>query len=169
MVAQLKENGGDIDVTIGDFATANVGQTFTLVFLLNNTITNLTTQEEQVEAFCNAAAHLEPGGAFVIENYIPALQHLPPGDTTHVFVATPDHVGFEEYDIAAQIAVSQHYWVVDGELKTFSSPHRYLWPSELDLMARLAGMTLRERWSDWQRGTFTSDSRRHISVWEKTA
>ena len=168
MAAQIKENGGnDVEVTIGDFATAKVGQTFTLVHLLSNTITNLTTQDEQVEAFCNAAEHLESGGCFVIENYIPALQRLPPGETTCVFIATPNHVGFEEYDIAAQIAVSHHYWVIDKELKTFSSPHRYLWPSELDLMARLAGMTLRECWSDWHRAPFTSDSRDHISVWTK--
>jgi SAM-dependent methyltransferase len=168
MAAQIPENGGeDVDVTVGDFARAKVDQRFTLVYLLSNTITNLTTQEEQVEAFCNAAAHLESGGCFVIENYIPALQRLPPGETTHVFIATPDHVGFEEYDIAAQIAVSHHYWVIDEELRTFSSPHRYLWPSELDLMARVAGMTLRERWSDWLRAPFTSDSRDHISVWTK--
>ena len=168
MAAQIGENGGDeVDVTIGDFAKANVGQTFTLVYLLANTITNLTTQDEQVEAFCNAAAHLDSGGSFVVENYIPALQRLPPGETTSVFMATPDHVGFEEYDLAAQIAVSHHYWVIDEELKTFSSPHRYLWPSELDLMARLAGMTLRERWSDWHRAPFTSHSRDHISVWTK--
>jgi len=168
MVAQLKEDGGSaIDVVIGDFATVRISQTFTLVYLLRNTITNLTTHDEQVEVFCNAAVHLEPGGAFVIENYIPALQHLPPGDKTHVFAAAPDHVAFEEYDIAAQIAVSHHYWVVDGELKTFSSPHRYLWPSELDLMARLAGLTLRARWGDFHRAPFTSESGSHISVWEK--
>lgn len=169
MVAQLRAQHGaaDIDVTIGDFATATASGTFTLVYLLRNTITNLTTQEEQVASFRNAAAHLDHGGCFVIENYIPELRRLPPGETVHVFTATPAHLGYEEYDVASQIAFSHHYWVVDGQLKTFSSPHRYVWPSELDLMARLAGLTLRERWSGWHREPFTSESRSHISVWEK--
>jgi SAM-dependent methyltransferase len=171
MVAQLQAKPGsaDIGVTIGDFATTRVGGTFQLAYLVRNTITNLTTQGEQVACFRNVAAHLEPGGCFVIEVYIPELQRLPPGETIHVFTVTPTHLGFEEYDVAAQIAFSHHYWVVDGQLETFSSPHRYVWPSELDLMARLAGMTLRERWSDWNREPFTSDSRQHVSVWEKTA
>jgi SAM-dependent methyltransferase len=169
MAAQLRAQPGatEVGVTIGDYATAKVGRTFRLAYLLRNTITNLTSQDEQVEAFRNVAAHLEPGGRFVIENYIPALQRLPPGETTHVFTATPEHIGFEEYNVATQIAFSHHYWVIDGQLKTFSSPHRYVWPSELDLMAQLAGMTLRERWSDWRRAPFTSDSQNHISVWEK--
>jgi len=171
MVAQLQARPGaeDIGVTIGDFATSRVGATFKLAYLVRNTITNLTTQDEQVECFRNVAAHLEPGGCFVIEVYIPELQRLPPGETIHAFIATPTHLGFEEYDVATQIAFSHHYWVIDGQLETFSSPHRYVWPSELDLMARLAGMTLRERWSDWNREPFTSDSRNHVSVWEKAA
>jgi hypothetical protein len=77
-----------------------------------------------------AQLQAQPGARFVIENYVPALQRLPAGETTHVFTATTAHVGFEEYDVAAQIAFSHHYWVIDGELKTFSSPHRYVWPSE---------------------------------------
>jgi SAM-dependent methyltransferase len=164
---QVQPGASEVGVTIGDYATAKLGRTFKLAYLLRNTITNLTSQDEQVEAFRNVAAHLEPGGHFVIENYIPALQRLPPGETTHVFTASPDHVGFEEYNVAAQIALSHHYWVINGQLKTFSSPHRYVWPSELDLMAQLAGMILRERWSDWRRAPFTSDSQNHISVWEK--
>ena len=169
MVAQLQAKPGadDIGVTIGDFATTKVDGTFKLAYLVLNTITNLTTQHEQVECFRNVAAHLEPGGCFVIENYIPELQRLPPGETVHAFTVTPTHLGFEEYDVATQIAFSHHYWVVDGQLETFSTPHRYVWPSELDLMARLAGMTLRERWSDWNREPFTNDSRQHVSVWEK--
>lgn len=169
MAARLRaqQGGSDIGVTIGDFASATVGAAFRLVYLLRNTITNVTTQDEQVAAFCNAAAHLEPGGCFVIENYIPELRRLPPGETIHVFTSTPDHLGFEEYDVASQIAYSHHHWVIDGQLKIFSSPHRYVWPSELDLMARLAGMTLRERWSGWNREPYTSESRSHISVWEK--
>jgi methyltransferase family protein len=169
MVAQLRAqpDAETIGVTIGDFASTDVGRTFRLAYLLRNTITNLTTQDEQVACFHNVAAHLEPGGLFVIENYIPALQRIPPGETVRVFARTPTHLGFEEYDVAAQIAISHHHWLIDGELRTFSSSHRYLWPAELDLMARLAGMTLRERWADWHRMPFTGQSQHHISVWER--
>jgi SAM-dependent methyltransferase len=171
MLAQLRAKPGsdDIGVTVGDFATTRVEGTFTLAYLVRNTITNLTTQHDQVACFANVAAHLERGGCFVIENYIPRLQRLPPGQTVNAFTVTPTHLGFEEYDVATQIAVSHHYWVADGQLETYSTPHRYVWPSELDLMARLAGLSLRERWSDWIRAPFTNDSRQHVSVWEKTA
>jgi SAM-dependent methyltransferase len=168
MVARLRaQPGADaIGITIGDFAATTVSGTFRLAYLVRNTVTNLTSQDEQAECFRTVAAQLEPGGCFVIENYIPQLQRLPPGETTRVFTATPSHLGFEQYDLAAQIAVSHHWWLIDGQLETFSSPHRYLWPSELDLMAKIAGMTLRERWSGWKREPFTSDSTMHISVWE---
>jgi SAM-dependent methyltransferase len=172
MVAELqaKSSADDIGVTIGDFATARVDGTFTLAYLVRNTIMNLTTQDEQVECFRNVAAHLEPGGCFVIEVEVPELQRLPPGETVRAFTVTPTHLGFDEYvDLAAQISSSHHYWVIDGRLETFSAPFRYVWPSELDLMARLAGMTMRERWSDWNREPFTSHSRSHVSVWEKAA
>jgi SAM-dependent methyltransferase len=171
MVTRLKEQpgGAEIPVTVGDFATTSVDETFALVFLIRNTITNVTTQDEQVATFRNAAAHLEPGGCFLIENEIPGLQRLPPGETRRVFRATPTHFAFEEYDIVQQIAFSHHYWALDGRLETFSTPHRYVWPSELDLMAQLAGMRLRARWSDWHRAPFTSDSRNHISVWQKVS
>lgn len=155
-----------VDVTVGDIATVKVEGTFRLAYLLRNTITNLTTLEAQVQCFRNVAAHLVPGGLFVIENYIPALRSLPPGETVHVFARTPTHIGFEEYDVAAQTAISHHYWVIDGELRTFASPHRYVWPTELDLMAQLAGMTLRDRWSDWQGAPYTNESRNHISIWQ---
>ena len=104
---------------------------------------------------------------FVVENYVPQLQRIPPGETNVMFAATPNHVAYEEYDVAAQLAVSHHYWVVGGELRTMSSPHRYLWPSELDLMARLAQMKLRYRWAGWDRKPFTSQSQSHVSVWQK--
>jgi SAM-dependent methyltransferase len=171
MVAQMQTKPGAeaIGVTIGDFATTAPDDRFTLAYLVRNTITNLTTQDEQVACFRNVATHLEPGGRFVIEVYIPELQRLPPGETIYAFTVTPTHLGFEEYDVATQIAFSHHYWVIDGQLETYSSPHRYVWPAELDLMARLAGMTLRERWSDWHRAPFTSDRRSHVSVWEKSA
>lgn len=171
MVKQLQaeEGASQVEVTIGDFATAAVDGSFRLVYLLRNTITNLTSQAEQVECFRNAASHLEPGGKFVIENFVPELRRLPPGETTHVFTATPAHIGVDEYHVAEQIEISRHWWVIDGELKTFSSPHRYVWPSELDLMAQLAGLTLAERWSNWHREPFTDESREHISVWQKPA
>ena len=169
MVAQLETKPGaaDIGVTIGDFATATVDETFTLVYLVRNTIMNLTTQDEQVACFRNAAAHLEPGGCFVIEVIVPDLQRLPPGETVRPFTVTPTHLGFDEYDVASQIAHSHHYWLIDGALETFSAPFRYVWPSELDLMARLAGLTLRERGNGWDRAPFTSASREHVSVWAK--
>lgn len=172
MVEQLQAKAGadDVGVTIGDFATTRVDGTFKLAYLVRNTIMNLTTQNEQVECFRNVAAHLEPGGCFVIEVVVPALRQLPPGETVRAFTVTPTHLGFDEYvDIAAQTSFSHHYWVVNGQLETFSAPFRYVWPSELDLMARLAGMTWRERWSDWNREPFTSDSTSHVSVWEKPA
>jgi SAM-dependent methyltransferase len=172
MVERLRAKPGadDLDVTIGDFATTRVEGTFRLAYLVYNTITNLTTQDAQVECFGNVAAHLEPGGCFVIEVGIPDLQRLPPGETVRAFAVTPTYVGFDEYtDMTAQLFYSNHYWLVGDKLETFSAPYRYVWPSELDLMARLAGMTLRERWSDWNREPFTSDSSTHVSVWQKTA
>jgi hypothetical protein len=169
MVARMraKPGAGEIGVTVGDFATAQVGRTFRVAYLVFNTIMNLTTQDEQVDCFRNVAAHLEPGGCFVIEVQIPDLQRLPPGETVRAFTVTPAHLGFDEYDIAAQIVYSHHYFDRDGALEVFSAPYRYLWPSELDLMARLAGMRLRERWSGWGREPFTSESTKHISVWQK--
>jgi SAM-dependent methyltransferase len=169
MVAQLraKPGGGDVGVTVGDFATTRVSGSFRLAYLVRNTIMNLTTQDDQVACFANVAAQLEPGGCFVIEVIVPQLQRLLPGETVRAFTVTPEHLGFEEYDVATQIAFSHHYWVVDGQLETMSAPFRHVWPSELDLMARLAGMTLRERWSGWKREPFTGDSRGHVSVWEK--
>jgi SAM-dependent methyltransferase len=171
MVAELRSQpGGEgIGVTVGDFATTRVGGTFTLAYLVRNTIMNLTTQDAQVACFQNVAAHLEPSGCFVIEVGVPGLQRLPPGETFQAFTVTPTHLGFDEYEVASQGLISHHYWLVDGELETRSVPFRYVWPSELDLMARLAGMRLRERWSDWTRAPFTSDSRTHVSVWEKPA
>jgi len=127
------------------------------------------TQDGQVACFRNVAAHLEPGGCFVVEVGVPELQRLPPGETVRAFEVGPTRLGFDEYDVATQGLVSHHYAAVDGRLEVVSMPFRYVWPSELDLMARLAGMTLRGRWSGWRREPFTSDSRKHVSVWEKTA
>ena len=169
MVARLraKPEAKDITVTIGDIATVRVGTTFRVVFLVYNGIGNLTTQEAQVECFRTAAAHLEPGGAFVVEVMVPALQRLPPGETVHAFTVTPTELGFDEYDVVTQAAVSHHYGVTDGTFVRWSCPWRYVWPSELDLMARLAGLRLRHRWAWWNRAPFTSGSPSHVSVWEK--
>jgi SAM-dependent methyltransferase len=171
MVARLraKPGGEDIGVTIGDFATATVEGTFSLAYVVFNTIGNLTTLDAQVACFQNVAAHLEPGGCFVLEVGIPELQRLPPGETMRVFHASETHWGIDEYDVANQGLVSHHFELVDGRFERVSMPFRYVWPAELDLMARLAGMTLRERWSGWKREPFTSDSRTHVSVWEKGA
>jgi SAM-dependent methyltransferase len=171
MVAQLraKPGGNDIGVTIGDFAATSTEGQFELAYLLRNTIENLTTQDEQVACFRNVARQLTPGGFFVIEVEVPALQRLPPGETVRAFTLTDEHLGFDEYDVATQALISHHYWIIDGKLEIFSAPFRYVWPAELDLMARLAGLTLRERWSTWQREPFTGDSTGHVSVWQKTA
>lgn len=171
MVAQLREKPGSdkIAVAIGDMATTWIPGTFRLVYLVYNTITNLLAQDEQVECFRNAAAHLEPGSCFVVEVFVPELQRLPPGETARPFHVGGHHLGFDTFDLVNQQLVSHHYWVSGDRVDTFRSPHRYVWPSELDLMARLAGMRLRERWSDWKRSPFTADSRSHISVWEKPA
>jgi SAM-dependent methyltransferase len=169
MVARLRAKpGGDaIPVAIGDFAATKVEGTFTVAYLVFNTINNLTTQDEQVACFQNVAAHLEPGGCFVIEVGVPQLQRLPPGETVRPFDVSTDHLGFDEYDIATQGLISHHYSLVDGGWEAASTPFRYVWPAELDLMARLAGMSLRERWSGWKREPFTSESRNHVSVWER--
>jgi SAM-dependent methyltransferase len=171
MAARLRAKPGaeEIGVTIGDFATTTVEGTFSVAYLVFNTIMNLTTQAAQVACFRNVAAHLEPGGCFVIEVVVPELQRLPPGETFHVFHGSVDRWGIDEYDVARQGLISHHFELVDERVERSSIPFRYAWPSELDLMAQLAGMTLRERWSGWKREPFTSDSRQHVSVWEKPA
>jgi SAM-dependent methyltransferase len=169
MVEKLRAKpGGDrIGVSMGDFTTARVDGTFSVAYLLVNTIMNLTTQEEQVACFRNVAAHLAPSGCFVVEVQVPRLQRLPPGERFQVFDVSPTHVGVDEIDVATQRLVSHHYWIEDGQVEVLSPPFRYVWPSELDLMAQLAGMTLRERWGDWPRVPFTNESSKHVSVWEK--
>jgi SAM-dependent methyltransferase len=171
MAARLRAKPGaeDIGLTIGDFATSAVDGAFTVAYLVFNTIMNLTTQAAQVACFRNVATHLDPGGCFVIEVGVPGLQRLPPGETIHAFHVSETRWGFDEYDVARQGLTSHHFEVIDGRLESFSVPFRYAWPAELDLMAQLAGMKLRERWSGWKREPFTSDSRKHVSVWEKQA
>jgi SAM-dependent methyltransferase len=163
MVARLRAKPGaeEVVVTIGDFATTRVEGEFALVYLVFNTIGNLTTQDEQVACFANAAQHLEPGGCFVIE------LGFGRGAPLEVFDLSETHVGIDERDAATQRLVSHHFSLVDGRWVRNSVPFRSVGPGELDLMARLAGMRLRERWSDWNRKPFTSESTKHVSVWEK--
>jgi SAM-dependent methyltransferase len=171
MVARLrtKPGGEDIGVTIGDFATTTVDGTFSVAYLVFNTIMNLTTQAAQVACFRNVAAQLEPGGCFVIEVGVPELQRLPPGETIRAFHVSETRWGLDEYDVARQGLTSHHFAIVDGKLDRFSVPFRYAWPAELDLMAQLAGMRLRDRWNGWKREPFTSESRKHVSIWEKVS
>ena len=172
MLDQLRAKPGAerIGLTVGDFATTKVGRAFRLAYLVYNTIGNLTTQDEQVACFSNVAAHLEPGGRFLIECVVPDLRRLPPGESVRAFDVTPPHLGFDEYEQGdGQILWSHHYWVLGDRVERFSGRYRYVWPSELDLMARLEGLTLRERWSDWHRSPFTIESTAHISVWQKPA
>ncbi len=169
MVEQLraKPGGEALDVTLGDMTEVRVEGTFSLVYLVFNTINNLLTQDAQVACFANAAAHLAPGGCFVVEVGVPALQWLPPGERIRPFDVSPTHLGFDEYDVATQWMASHHLYKLDGSWQQFSMPFRYVWPSELDLMARLAGMTLRDRWAGWNRSPFTAHSLEHVSVWQK--
>ena len=165
MVAQLrKKPGGDsIAVVIGDYATTRVDGTFTLVYLVFNTINNQTTQEAQAATFANAAAHLVPGGCFVVE------VGVPPREPLRVFDLSEAHVGVDEYDPVTQRLVSHHFTLVDGQWQRGREiPFRAVSPAELDLMAHVTGMRLRERWSNWKREAFTRKSTRHVSVWEKT-
>jgi SAM-dependent methyltransferase len=171
MVARLraKPGGGAIDVAIGDFATTTVAGTFSVALVVYNTIMNLRTQEAQIACFRNVAAHLEPGGCFVVEVMTPELQRLPPGETIRAFDMSEHHWGIDEYDIASQGLISYHISIEDGRVARDMTPGRYVWPAELDLMAQLAGMRLRERWGGWRREPFTRDSRNVVSVWEKPA
>jgi SAM-dependent methyltransferase len=169
MVARLraKPGGDDIGVTIGDFATTKVDGSFSLAYLIFNTIMNLTTQAAQVACFRNVAAQLEPGGCLVIEVGIPSLQRLPPGEIYRAYHVGETRWDIDEFDVATQGLISHHFALVDGRLERHSIPFRYVWPSELDLMAQLAGMSVRERWTGWKREPFTSASHKHVSVWEK--
>ena len=169
MVARLraKPGGDEIGITIGDFATATVDETFSVAYLVFNTIMNLTTQEAQVACFGNAAAHLEPGGCFVVELRVPQLRRLPPGQNVLPWQVSPERSVFYSYDVATQAMRGHYLEVADGRGEYSTIPFRYVWPAELDLMARLAGMTLRERWGGWRREPFTGESVKHVSVWEK--
>lgn len=167
MVEQFLTKPGSehIPVTVGDMSTTRLDRTFSLVYLVWNTISNLTTQDAQVACFQNAAAHLAPGGRFVVELWIPELRRLLPGEQHLLCDSTERHIGIDEIDTATQQGTSHHYWTADGTIRHEATPWRYAWPAELDLMARLAGMTLVERWADWDHSPFTAVSTSHVSVW----
>ncbi|MDF3290579.1 class I SAM-dependent DNA methyltransferase [Streptomyces silvisoli] len=169
MVARLRDKpGGDaVGVTIGDFATTRVAGTFAVVYLVFNTINNLTTQEAQVACFRNAAAHMRPGGRFVVEVGVPDLRRLPPGQQAVPFHISPTRWAFDTYDVVTQAMSSHYFTIANGRAEHHSIPFRYVWPSELDLMAQLAGLRLRDRWENWVRAPFTGESTAHISIWEK--
>jgi len=169
MVDQMraKPGGNDVEVAIGDFATTRVAGTFTVAYLVFNTIMNLTTQTAQVACFSNVASHLEPGGTFVVECMVPQLRRLPPGSTLVQFDGGENGWGLDEYDVANQRLTSHHFEAHSRQPSNPAMPFRYVWPSELDLMAMMAGMRLRDRWSDWNGEPFTSDSDNHVSIWEK--
>lgn len=169
MVAQLKAKpgGAAVDVTVGDMTSARVEGRFWLAYLVFNTIGNVASQDDQVAVFENAAAHLVPGGRFVVEVGVPQLRRLPVGDRFVVFDHSAEHVGVDEYDVATQLAWSHHYSRDGDGFRKGTLPYRYVWPSELDLMARIAGMRLEHRWADWDRSEFTGESPQHVSVWAK--
>ncbi|HSM67915.1 MAG TPA: class I SAM-dependent methyltransferase [Ilumatobacteraceae bacterium] len=174
MIAELRRapGGGAIPVVEGDMATTRMAGEFSLVYLVFNTITNLTTQDEQVACFDNAARHLAPGGRFVIENGVPALRSLPPGAVGRTFVMDDDHIGIDDFTDRThlQLSRSRHFRrTADGTFAEFTAPFRYVWPSELDLMARIAGLTLEHRWAGWDASPFTGDSPSHVSVWRRPA
>ena len=166
---RLKETDAPIEVYVGDMTTTQVPGSFSLVFLVFNTIDNLTTQQQQVACFKNAARHLSDGGRFVVETQVPPLQHLPYGETQRAFACDETHFGIDEFNIATQEYASNHVWMDAGKHKHLRVPFRYVWPSELDLMAKLSGMELEERWADWDKSSFDNLSKKHVSVWKKTS
>jgi SAM-dependent methyltransferase len=171
MAARLasKPGGDAVEVTIGDMTTTRVAGQFSMVYLVYNTISNVTTQDGQVDVFRNAAAHLRPGGLFLVEVGLPDLRRLPPGQDTVPFKVAPGYVGFDQYDVVTQEFTSNHVTVSpDGKGRFRRIPFRYAWPAEMDLMARIAGMSLKHRWADWDRSEFTAESTKHVSIWEKT-
>ncbi|NOX29499.1 MAG: class I SAM-dependent methyltransferase [Actinobacteria bacterium] len=171
MVDEMNSKPGSerVPVVIGDMATVRVDGEFGLVYLVYNTISNLLTQDEQVACFCNASEHLAPGGRFVIEVGVPRLRQLPVGETMLAFDVADGHFGVDEYDVVNQRLISHHAWVDAGGGRALDSTHRYAWPAEYDLMARIAGLSLVNRWADWHRAPFTAESTSHVSVWQKTA
>ncbi len=170
MVRQLRQKVAEdeLPVVVGDMATVRVPGSFSLVYVVFNSLANLQTQQEQVDCFINASRHLAPGGRFLVELFVPALQRLVPGETAVLFDATDSHVGFDTYDTATQGCASHHFFRdADGTYQSGIGHFRYAWPSECDLMAQLAGLSLEARYGDWDRRPFTSSSDKHVSIWQR--
>ena len=170
MLRELRRKPGAeaIDVEVGSFRTCRLDRRFRIVFGIYNVFTTFTTQDEQVAAFANAADHVEDGGYLVAECWIPDLQRLAPGDRLRAFEVSSTHIGVDEYEPADQRCTS-HHLLFDGDrvIARGASHHRWLWPSELDLMARLAGLERHERLATWSGDAFTSESRNCISIFRK--
>jgi len=168
MVDRLREkvDAATIPVVVGDMTTTVVPGEYALVYLVFNTISNLLTQAAQVACFRNAARHLAPGGRFVIELWVPELRKLPAGQDAVVWKSEPGYIGLDTYDVLHQRLVSYHFRFDDTrQARLTRSPHRYIWPAELDLMGQLAGFELEARHADWCGGEFTAESRSHVSVY----
>jgi SAM-dependent methyltransferase len=171
MVDRLRAKPGAdaVPVTVGDMTTTRLADSFELVYLVANSIMNVTTQDEQIAVFSNAAAHLVAGGHFVIELIVPQLRRVPPSEVARVFTIDADHVGIETFDdVVGQVSWSHHWIALDGRLVRHSAPYRYIWPSELVLMARISGFELQDRWGDWDRSPFTSESEKQVAIFVKT-
>lgn len=170
MVERLRAKPGAdaVHVVVGDMTETRLSESFTLVYVVANSIMNVTTQDEQIAVFANAAAHLASGGRFLVELIVPQLQRVPRSEAGWVFQMEPGHVGIETFDdVVAQVAWSHHWIDVNGHLTHHSAPYRYIWPSELVLMARIAGFELEARWGDWDRSPFTSESAKQVAVFLK--
>jgi SAM-dependent methyltransferase len=168
-ILKSKPSGNKIPVVRGDMATATTGKTYDCVYLVFNTIMNLTTQSAQVDCFRNAAKHLKPGGMFLIETMIPQLRRLPPGQSAVPFEVSECKLGIDTYDVLNQGLVSHHWQMTEKGPQRYSVPFRYVWPAELDLMAEIAGLRLKHRWRNWNREPLTENDEKHVSVWEKPA
>jgi SAM-dependent methyltransferase len=171
MVAELraKRGGKRIPITIGDFADVAVEGTFSLVFVVFNTFFALTSQDDQVRCFQNVARRLTEDGVFVIEAFVPDVTRFTGGQTVRTTSVETDRVTLEasSHDPVRQRVVSQHVVICEDGAKLYPIHIRYAWPAELDLMARLAGLRLRDRWADWDRQPFAADSTQHVSVFER--
>jgi SAM-dependent methyltransferase len=168
MADQLHRKQPELPVVVGDMTTATAPGTFSLVYVVWNSIGNVRTQSGQVDCFRNAARHLAPGGHVVVELAVPQLRRFPPGQTAVPFHVGSRHVGFDTLDLVTQQGTSHHYWREDGgTVRYAASNHRYVWPAELDLMAQLAGLEPVRRVADWDGRPFTADSESAVSVWRK--
>ena len=164
---QSKANADKINVTHGNFADVPVDGKFNVIYVVFNTFFALSSQEEQVRCFRNVSAHLSEGGKFLIEAFVPDLNRFTSGQVTWATAVTTDRVELDvgQHDSMTQRVTSQKVVMTDGTIRLYPVQIRYVWPSEMDLMAQLAGLKLESRWGSWQRTPFTSESQKHISIY----